>query len=140
MAKPRWWTLDERRTDFGGVDVEHTDLSRMLLVEFALLFADDWFELPVRVPVGTLSRATLLVLTDVFGGRRLVRPTREQVSEGERPWSMFSASGDPILANTLFVPPALGTVLDGATIEEVDSSATRWHRWAGPSSAGCRAP
>jgi hypothetical protein len=120
MAKPRWWTLDDRRTDFGGLDVQHTDLTRMLLVEFALLFSDDWFELPVRLPVGTLARVTLLVVTDVFGGRTLVRPTGEQVADGERPWSLFSLSGDPKLASALFVPPTLGTVLDGPTLEEVD--------------------
>jgi hypothetical protein len=120
MAKPRWWTLDERRTDFGGLDIEHTDLTRMLFAEFALLFADDWFELPVRLPIGTLSQVTLLVVTDVFGGRTLVRSTREQVSEGERPWSMFRVSGDSALAESLFLPPTLATVLDGNLMEEVD--------------------
>lgn len=119
MAKPRWWSLDERRTDFGGLDIEHTDLTRMLLAEFALLFADDWFELPVKLPLGTLSQVKLLVVTDVFGGRTLVRSTREQVSEGERPWSMFSVSGDAGLAESLFLPPTLATVLEGNVVEDV---------------------
>lgn len=120
MAKNRWWTLDDHRTDFGGLDVQHTDLARLLLVEFALLFADDWFQLPLRLPGGTLSRVTLLVVTDVFGERTIVRPTGEQVTPGERPWSMFTLSGGSSTANALFVPPTLATVLDGSAVEEVD--------------------
>jgi len=119
MASSRWWTLDDRRTDFGSVDAQHTDLARMLLAEFALIYSEDWYELPVRLPIGTVSRVTLLVVTNTFGERTLIRPTHEQVSGNQQPWSLFALSGASP-PGALFLAPALDAVLEGNTLEEVN--------------------
>ena len=73
---------------------------------------------------------TLLVVTDVFGERTIVRPTGEQVAAGERPWSMFTLTGGGSLGNALFVPPALATVLDIHTTSRpyADRPPSKLHR------------
>lgn len=40
---PRWWALEDRKTDYGAVKPSTTDLAQLLLMEFALVYADDWF-------------------------------------------------------------------------------------------------
>jgi hypothetical protein len=119
MASSRWWELDDRRTDFGGLDVQHTDLARMLLAEFALIYSEDWYELPVRAPVGAVAHIRFIVVDDTFGERTLIRSTYEQVAAGQVPWSLFAISGGAAPKGSLFLPPALGSVLDSRAIEEV---------------------
>src|SRR5215813_2689998 len=39
----RWWTIEDRQTNFGGITPETTDLPKLLLIEFGLVYANDWF-------------------------------------------------------------------------------------------------
>lgn len=101
---PRWWALEDSVTDFGQLDAEHVDLSKLLVMEFALVYGNDWFSVPVPAPQGDLSRVTTLVVTDTFGIRTLIRPSEDTVvNPGETPWSMFKLSG-----NTLEIPTDKG--------------------------------
>ena len=100
-------------------------------MEFALVYADDWFELPVRLPVGSLTRIDLLVVTDTFGERTVIRPTAEQVPEGEARWSMFALEGEAPGKERILLAPTLGGVLQGPTLEDVlflrdDMAAMGW--------------
>ena len=92
---PRWWTLEDAITDFGQLDAENVDLAKLLVMEFALVYGNDWFSVPVPVPVGNLSSVSTLVVTDTFGIRTLIRPSEDTtVIPGETPWTMFKLSGD----------------------------------------------
>jgi hypothetical protein len=51
---PRWWTFEDAWTDFGSVTAGADDLARMLLVEFALVFGNDFFCIPVDLDLGSL--------------------------------------------------------------------------------------
>ena len=66
-ARPRWWALEDRKTNFGAVKPSTTDLAQLLLMEFALVYANDWFLLPFRLPAGTLAHV------DRHGGDEHVR-------------------------------------------------------------------
>jgi len=46
---------------FGSVDAGPTDLARMLLVEFALTYGNDWFVIRIELNVGALYRIRSLV-------------------------------------------------------------------------------
>ena len=119
MPASRWWNFEDGQTDFGKTDTERVDLAKMIVIEFALVHGDDWFELPFSVPVGSLSRVRLLMVTDTFGQRTVIRATDAQVPQGERRWSMFQLSGDPAASDFLLLPPTAGIVDDGADIEDV---------------------
>ncbi len=128
-----WWKFEDGNTDYGQLDTEHVDLAKMLVMEFALVYGNDWFEMPIQLPIGSLSKVTLLLVTDTFGERTLIRPTLEQTPPGQQPWSMFSLSGGQQRSEYLFLPPVLevDTTMDGPVLEDVlflrdDMAAMAW--------------
>jgi hypothetical protein len=133
MPDPRWWNFEDAVTDFGQLDADHVDLAKLLVMEFALVYGNDWFSVPVPTPIGTLERVTTLVVTDTFGVRTLIRPSEQtQVKPGETPWSMFKLSS-PSGARSDFIAmaPTIGVVDDADAIEEVlflrdDQAAMAW--------------
>ena len=38
----RWWAFEDGRTNFGEVRADTTDLAKLLFLEFALVYANDW--------------------------------------------------------------------------------------------------
>lgn len=131
MPDPRWWNFEDRVTDFGQLDAEHVDLAKLLVMEFALVYGNDWFLVPVPVsvgaggaggaPPGVLNRVTTLIVTDTFGVRTLIRPTEQtQVAPGQAPWSMFKLSGPGgARSDFLLMAPTLGVTAEGDDLEEV---------------------
>jgi len=118
---------------FGQLDADHVDLAKLLVMEFALVYGNDWFSVPVPTPIGTLERVTTLVVTDTFGVRTLIRPSEQtQVNAGETPWSMFKLSGEGgTRSDFIAVAPTLGIAEDADAIEEVlflrdDQAAMAW--------------
>lgn len=132
MPDPRWWNFEDAITDFGQLDADHVDLAKLLVMEFALVYGNDWFSIPVPTPIGTLARVTTLVVTDTFGVRTLIRPSEQtQVNPGERPWSMFKLSGQGRRSDFITMAPTLGLVDDADALEEVlflrdDMAAMAW--------------
>ena len=46
MPHPRWWTMEDSRTNFGEIRPDTTDLAKLLLIEFGLVYSNDWFVIP----------------------------------------------------------------------------------------------
>jgi hypothetical protein len=42
MPSPRYWEMEDGKTDFGRLDINTNDLARLLLAEYMLLFSNDW--------------------------------------------------------------------------------------------------
>jgi hypothetical protein len=70
----RFWEFEDAAVNLGGLDAGPTDLTRLLLAEFALVYGNDWFVVPVRLPVGSLFRATEVAVRDTFGLMTSVAP------------------------------------------------------------------
>jgi hypothetical protein len=142
MPDSRWWNFEDAVTDFGQLDVQHVDLAKLLVMEFALVYGNDWFWVPIPIqvgisgsdtsPRGTLSRITNLVVTDTFGVRTLIRPSEQtQVNANESPWSMFKVSGQNTRSDFILMAPTLGIVDEADALEEVlflrdDMAAMAW--------------
>jgi hypothetical protein len=117
---PRWWTFEDSVTDFGQLDAQHVDLAKLLVMEFALVYGNDWFSVPIPSSVGNLVSITTLVVTDTFGVRTLIRPSEQTVvNAGESPWSMYKLSGDGMHSPFIMLAPTLGIVQDAVAFEEV---------------------
>jgi hypothetical protein len=123
MPSTRWWTFEDRRVNFGDVRPDTTDLGKLLLIEFALVFANDWFLIPYQVPVGSLTRLVGLAVTNVFGERIFVEAAGRGPDDGWQRWAMYglATAGDgPGDADTsLLVLPTATTVQEGKPLEEV---------------------
>jgi hypothetical protein len=119
MPNSRWWAFEDGLTDFGKLDAEHVDLAKLLVLEFALVYGDDWFELPLPLPVGSLSHVDALVVTDTFGERTILRPTSQLGLAADRPWSMFQLTGINPDQGLLLLAPTISDVLEGNELEQV---------------------
>ena len=92
-------------------------------------YGNDWFVVPLTLPIGSLTAINSLVVTDSFGVRSLVRPIGDQ-QRLYRPrtgaCSSSRTSGVPEeealgkpAANLFFLPPALGRSLQSPAVEDV---------------------
>jgi len=125
MPAARFWEFEDAQVNFGAVDAGPTDMLRLLLVEFALSYGNDWFVIPVELNVGALYRTNSLVITDSFGVRTALRPAGE-LPEPFSTWHMFEhshlrsgADSSKPASNMFLLPPSLVKNLEGAAIEEV---------------------
>ncbi len=116
MPSARFWEFEDGTVNFAKVEAAPQDLARLLLVKFALEYSNDWFMLPLELPVGTLCQIRALVVTNTFGERLLI-PHTTQVDGPASPWQMFALSQDT--HQLYFLPPVLGPSLESPPIEEV---------------------
>ncbi len=120
MPADRYWEFEDARVSLGNLETGHTDLARLLLAEFALVFSNDWFVFPLELPVGSVFRVGSFNVHDTFGVISPVRPSRNL--DGAR-WTMFLLSSQPGLPAGLqdlfFLPPTLSGRLEGEPLEEV---------------------
>jgi hypothetical protein len=124
MPAHRHWEVEDGRVNFASVQAGTTDIVRMLLTDFALVYGEDWFIVPLQVPVGSVVTIESMRVRDTFGVVSDVEPTLRAnvINEFQRPWSMYrttAVSGEPLDLDTLFVPPTLGITTAGTPIEEV---------------------
>ena len=97
------------------------DLARLLLVEFATVYGNDWLVVPVDLPVGSYTEVSASHVHDDV--RRDDRASTEADDAG-RTGTLPAVRGERwrVGADTLpglFVPPSVVGVLDGPAIEDV---------------------
>lgn len=122
IPSPRWWEFEDRRTDLGDVDADTTDLAKLLMTEFTLLFSNDWMLVPYELDAGSLASVTGLVVVDTFGQRQVIRPAGRGDEEARRRWSMFNLSSSAdrgSVDHRLFLPPVIGKLAESPPVEEV---------------------
>ena len=49
MPNVRWWEFEDSHTDFGDIKPSTTELSKLLLAEFGLIYGNDWSVVPYAV-------------------------------------------------------------------------------------------
>lgn len=120
MPRSRWWEFEDGQVNFGRVGVGPRDLLRLLLLGFALDYGNDWFVVPLDLPVGAVYRVKSLVVTNSFGERTLV-PHYASSPLASPDWSMFrlSVEGEAGPADLLVLTPALASALESEPMEEV---------------------
>jgi hypothetical protein len=112
MPATRWWTFEEGNTNLGDIRPDTTDLGKLLLVEFGLVHANDWFLAPLELPVGTVTRVDGLAVTNVFGERLWIEPAARAAGDPWDAWEMFTLTdrdgpAAPVLALLNATPQAL---------------------------------
>ena len=55
MPAPRFWAFEDARIDLGAVGGGADDIARMLLIGFSVDYGNDWFVVPVELPVGSIT-------------------------------------------------------------------------------------
>ena len=114
MPADRYWEFEDGRINFGIAGAAKSDLAHLAVLEYALVFGNDWFVLPLTLPTNALYRVSTFSVKDNFGIDLPIPPAG---------WSLYEmslAAGAPVqsLADTLYLCPALDT-LEGPPLEHV---------------------
>jgi hypothetical protein len=119
MPSPRYWEIENSRTEFGHLDVHTNDLAKLVLAEFMLIYSNDWCLLPLELEVGSFTRVQGVLVTDVFGDQTIVRAADRGRDEDWQRWSMFRMNGDDVAGPGLMLAPALTATVTAPVMEEV---------------------
>lgn len=123
MPNTRWWTFEDAKTNFGDIKPDTTDINKLLLMEFGLVYANDWFLLPFQLPVGSLANVAGLAVTNVFGERTWVRAAGAGADEDWQRWAMYNLAvkgHDAVAADTtLVLLPTVPKTDDGEPLDDV---------------------
>ncbi len=114
MPNTRWWSFEDGRTNFGDVRPDTTDLGKLLLLEFGLVYANDWFLIPYVLEAGSIARVRGLAVTNVFGERTWVEPAGSRSTKDR--WAMFRVDDDGSAG--LVMLPVAPALLQGGPLEE----------------------
>ncbi|EMF01514.1 hypothetical protein J7W19_00650 [Streptomyces mobaraensis NBRC 13819 = DSM 40847] len=116
MPAERWWEFEDATVNLPAIGAGAPDLARLLVVEFANLYGNDHWMIPVELATGALHRLTGLTVVDTFGGETAVDPVED------RHWSVFRLTdvhggkpGPPLLP----LLPTASARVEGAPVEEV---------------------
>lgn len=120
MPAERFWEFEDSTVRFGSASTGRTDLAHLLLHEFAITYGNDWYVVPLRLPVGSLNQIRTMSVVDTFGVSTAVEPAADQGSSG---WTMFELTLRPRAAarsgHTMMLPPAIGHQVQSEPVERV---------------------
>ncbi len=123
MPHPRWWTFESWKTNLGFVKPDTPDLNKLLLLDFLLIFANDWFVLPVTLPVGGLTAVRGLMVSNVFGEHTWVEAAGRGSDEAWQRWNMYTlairGSEDVPADLSMVLLPVAPKVQESKPLEEI---------------------
>ena len=123
MPDTRWWAFEDGKTNFGDIKPGTTELAKLLLIEFGLVYANDWFLLPYTVPSGSVLNIKGLAVTNTFGERFWIEAAGRGADEAWQRWNLFSlavkGNADEPADLALLVLPTVPKIQEGAPLEEV---------------------
>ena len=118
MPAARWWEFEDANVDFGNVESGENDLGRLLLAEFAMVWGNDWFLVPIVADQGGLCRLNEVLVTDTFGVTTRIPPQSAHTPH----WGFGRLSAAPATIDTsrwLFIPPVLPSTHQAQPVETV---------------------
>jgi hypothetical protein len=123
MPHPRWWEIEDGRTNFGEIKPDTTDLAKLLFIEFGLVYSNDWFVVPFTLPGGSLLSVRGLAVTTVFGERLWIEAAGRGSDDDWQRWSIYTVDvrgRDASAADTtLLLLPTVPKVQEGPPLERV---------------------
>ncbi len=122
MPAARFWEFEDARVSLGRPTAGPEDLAQTMLVEFALVYGDDFFIIPHEMYFGSISNTIRLTVTDSFSQVTVI----EAAAQIDPQWRLFQFSPDRrwtqaanVSTQMLFLPPTLGKTEHSEPLEEV---------------------
>lgn len=123
MPDTRWWKFEDRNTYLGDIKPDTTDISKLLFLEFSLLYANDWFLIPQKLPAASISNIKGLVVTNCFGERTWIEPTGKGQDDDWNRWTMFTINrkGKDLKEadNSLILLPTVAKIQESEPTEQL---------------------
>ena len=117
MPSARFWQRGDPAIQIGAIETGPTDLARLLVIDFALSYGNDFFLVPLVQPINSTAQIELITVTDTFGYRDRIAAaagTHMFTLTPRRPEAGADAPG-----GALFAPANAVAALDGEAVEEV---------------------
>jgi hypothetical protein len=124
MPNTRWWEFEDGKTNFGNIKPSTSELAKLLLIEFGLVYANDWFLVPFNIPVGTLSEVKGLTVTNTFGERFWIEASGRGKDDNWHRWNMYNLNVKGNAENqnadsSLLLLPTVPKVQESDPVEEI---------------------
>lgn len=119
MPADRYWQFEDGQVNLGALEVQPHDLARLLLVEFATVYGNDWLVVPVDVPLGSYTQINKVTYSTTFGEELTVNAPDDTDRSGTFRLFELSLAGTSDTQPGLFIPPSVTGVLEGPAVEEV---------------------
>ena len=119
MPADRLWQFEDGAVNLGQLEVQRYDLARLCFVEFAMIYGNDWFVVPVDVDRGSFVVTTELAYTTTFGDRFVVPPADDRGRTGRFRLFETSIGGSDATLRGLLIPPSTRSTIEGRPLEEV---------------------
>ena len=115
----RFWQLEDSQIDLAAIEAGPGDVGRVILVEFALLWGNDWFAVPIPTPTGGLLTISSLVATDTFGVPTAIRSYSDVAPDPA--FQLFRLTSDATdgMQDALFIAPGPTGTAVSSPVEEV---------------------
>jgi len=124
MPNTRWWAFEDAKTNYGNIDANTTDLATLLFLEFALVYANDWFVIPYTLPAGSIAAVRGMVVTNTFGERIWIEAADAGADADWQRWSMFTIDvdneADTAADTSLLLLPTVAKIEHGPPTERVE--------------------
>lgn len=133
MPDKRLFSFEDSKIDLTKMDVDTSDILKMMLVEFSLVSGSDWYTIPLEMELGELCWINKIEVKDVFGVTTEIKHYDEKDKqtkgvvlneESLKVWDVFKIRDnlpteyDP-KQHFLFIAPATTFHLESEPIEEV---------------------
>ena len=124
MPNSRWWEMEDGTIDLGNLKASDTDITKILVTQFALQYSNDWLSIPYDLTTGSLAQVEGIVVRDTFGQYVLVEAAHKS-GEDWNSWNMYAltvAKGefeDPEFDKRVLLPPAAAKTIESEPLEEV---------------------
>lgn len=122
MPLPRWWSLEDGQVDLGQIKRPHLNFLTELLIEFAFIYSNDWYVIPLAQKVGHIRRLKKLVIMDSFGITAEAKPVIDK-TPFKQGWEVFTLTartdGEYSDGAVFYLPNRLYQALESEPVERV---------------------
>ncbi|MBN8787199.1 MAG: hypothetical protein J0I84_08920 [Terrimonas sp.] len=121
MPQARYWAFEDGLTNFSSVSPETTDICKMALLEFSLIYSNDWFIIPMQIAAGSIAKVKKLAITDSFGVITNINALANTNTENWDHWGFFTidATKSGKADDAIFIPATAINSLNGEPLEEI---------------------
>lgn len=92
MPKGKWWEFEDQNKDISKMLIQQSDVSKIIVTEFGLIYSNDWFLIPHVVPDNSITTVKGLVVTDSFGRNFLINRAGSNLEQQWYRWDMYNIS------------------------------------------------